>query len=273
MLRKIYFLSILFLFLFFCGIKREEKVFGLAKEQVLEESPSLQKIDNFTLEGFTETGKKRWELRADSADVEEDLVKMKHVKATIWGEEGSVNLESNKGAYDKKENKISLIENVLIKTSEGTRLTTERLVWDVQRQEANTNDEVVVEKENLTAKGKGATALTEVKKVELKENVEVRVEPKTVITCKGPLELEYDKNMAKFYEDVEVVDERGKIYADRMDVFFNPQDKKIEKVFAYGNVRILHEGNTAYAEEAVYEAKESRVILKGKPKLVIGVER
>ncbi|MCM8784261.1 MAG: LPS export ABC transporter periplasmic protein LptC [Candidatus Omnitrophica bacterium] len=264
-------LIFIFLFVFFAGCaKKEIKSLISPEESLLEESPSsLQKIDNFSLEGFTDKGKKQWELEAKTADVTENLVKMEEVKAIAWGEEGKIDLESKRGEYDKEEKKIHLINNVLIKTSEGTKLTTDELTWDVQKQEANTDKEVVVEREDLVARGKGATALAEMKKVELKEKVEVRAEPKTVITCKGPLEIDYEKNVSKFYEAVEVEDERGKILADRMDVLFNPQERKIEKVFAYGNVKILHGDNVAYADEAVYDAKESKVILKGNPQLVV----
>lgn len=235
----------------------------------MEENTSLQRINDFVLEGFTETGSKNWEIKAESADIGEDLIKMNEVKAIIWSEEGRVDLESRKGEYNKYEKKVCLSEDVLIKTSEGTTLLTDELFWDVQRQEANTDKEVIVEKENIIAKGKGATALTEIKKVELKEDVEVKVEPKTVITCRGPLELDYGKNIAKFFEEVEVEDEQGKIYADRMDVFFNPETKLVEKVFLYGNVKILHKGNIAYADEAVYDREEKKVTLKGRPRLIV----
>lgn len=266
--RKIFFV---FLFFFFFGcVKKENKGLNFSEAPLLEESPSaLQRIDNFSLEGFTEVGEKQWEIRARSADVTEDLVKMEDVKATAWGEEGKVDLESEKGEYDKGEKKIYLSNNVLIRTSEGTKLITDELTWDIQKQEADTDKEVVVERENFIAKGKGAVALTETKKVALKENVEVKAEPATIITCEGPLELDYEKNVAKFYEKVKVEDERGKIFADRMDVFFYPQEKKIEKIFAYGNIKITHEGNIAYADEAIYDAKEKKIILKGSPRLVI----
>lgn len=263
--------GIIFLFFLSFGCGKKEGVLSLSASPSLEET-SLQQIENFVLEGFTEEGKKHWELMAESADVEESLVKMDQVKAIIWDEKGKIDIKGKKGEYDKRENKICLNDDVSIETSEGTKLLTDKLVWDVKKQEASTDSKVIVEKENMVAKGKGGTALTEIKKVELKENVEVRVEPKTIITCKGPLELDYEKNIAKFYEEVMVEDERGNIYADRMEIILNPQTKKIEKIFAYGNVKVVREENVAYADEGVYSAEEGKVILKGRPKLVIETE-
>ncbi|MFN7170268.1 MAG: LPS export ABC transporter periplasmic protein LptC, partial [Candidatus Omnitrophota bacterium] len=221
---------------------------------------------------FKETGEKKWELAADSADVTEKLVRMEGIKAKVRGEEGEIDLRSKKGEYDREGEKIYLIDNVVVETSEGTKLLTDKLTWDVQKQIATTDRDVLVERENLTARGKGAVALTEIKKVELEENVEVSIEPRTMITCKGPLEMDYEKNIARFYNKVKVEDKNGKLFAERMEVFFHPQEKRIEKVFAYENVQIIREGNIAYAEEAVYEAKEHKVILKGNPRLVITAE-
>lgn len=270
MIKNVFFFIFLFFFLFGCT-EKEDKSFTVSEEvTVLENSSSpLQKIDNFNVEGFTEKGEKEWEIEAKTADVTEGLVKMEEVKATFWDEQGRVDLESDKGEYDKEGKKVYLNNNVLVRTSEGTKLVTDKLIWDVQKQEATTDEEVVVEKEGLVASGKGAVAVTEEKKVELKESVKVKADSGTVITCKGPLELDYEKNISKFFEEVRVEDERGEIFADRMEVLFNPKQREIEKVFAYGNVKIIHEGNVAYADEAVYDAGEKKVLLKGNPRLVI----
>ncbi|MCM8766217.1 MAG: LPS export ABC transporter periplasmic protein LptC [Candidatus Omnitrophica bacterium] len=261
----------IFLFLLFYGCAPGgDRLMNSSEKNMGENSPpAIQRIEDFSLEGFKETGEKQWELEADYADVSEGWVKMEAVRARVLGEEGKIDLKSGKGEYDKEERKIYLSNNVVMETSEGTRLLTDKLAWDIQKEEAITDKEVVVERDNLTVAGKGALALPEIKKVELKENIEVKAEPRTLITCKGPLELDYEKNIARFYEEVKVEDEQGELLADRMEVFFQAQDKKIEKVFAYGGVQIIRGENIAYAEEAIYEAKEHKVILKGNPRLVI----
>jgi lipopolysaccharide assembly outer membrane protein LptD (OstA) len=44
---------------------------------------------------------------------------------------------------------------------------------------------------------------------------------------------------------------------------------KIEKIVATGNVKIMQGENISYSDEAVYDAMAKKIILSGKPKLVI----
>lgn len=271
-MRKLLFCLILVLFLASCGSKNS-KPEPVSQETSPDnaEAPSApeQKISTFSLEGYAQGGKKRWEVEGESADVLEEVVKLDNVAAKTYGKEGEINLKSEKGEYDKKEGKVHLEDNVVVITSDGTKMTTERLTWDAQKEEVTTDKEVVIEKDNLTAQGKGALAFTEIKKVRLNEAVKVEIKPKTMITCSGPLDLDYEKNISIFYDDVVVEDERGRIFADKMEVHFLPQTKKIDQIFAYGNVRIMHAENTAYADEAVYDSVYGKVTLKGNPRLVI----
>ncbi len=266
---KFGFLLILVLFLTGCGNKKEGLV-SLPEESLSADIDTpAQEIDTFSLEGYTQQGKKQWQLEGKSADVLEDVVKLDRVVAKTYGEEGEINLKSDKGEYDKKEGRVRLEENVVVTTSEGTKLTTDALFWDAQKEQVTTDRGVVIERDNLTAQGKGAIAFPEIKQVKLNEEVRVEIAPKTTITCSGPLELDYEKNISVFYNNVEVEDGRGRIFADRMEVYFHPKEKAIEKIFAYGNVRLVQGENISYSDEAVYNAEEGKVTLKGNPRLVI----
>jgi lipopolysaccharide transport protein LptA len=92
-----------------------------------------------------------------------------------------------------------------------------------------------------------------------------KTEPQTTITCKGNLDMDYEKNMAVFHDDVVVDDPQMKMTAKEMTVFFEPNSKSIDKVIAKGQVRFKKEDKTAMAENAVYTAKDGKVILTGKP--------
>ena len=72
------------------------------------------------------------------------------------------------------------------------------------------------------------------------------------------------------------------IYSDRMEAFFamdrnevkkteglqEPIAGSIEIIVAKGNVRIIRGDNISYSDEAVYNAKDKKIILNGKPRLV-----
>lgn len=95
-------------------------------------------------------------------------------------------------------------------------------------------------------------------------------DPQTTITCKGNLDMDYEKNIAVFHQEVVVEDPRMKMTADKMTVFFKPDSKTIEKVVAKGRVRFKKETKSAMAESAVYTANDGRVVLTGNPKVKKG---
>lgn len=90
-------------------------------------------------------------------------------------------------------------------------------------------------------------------------------EPTTEITCKGKLDMDYEKNIAVFHNDVTVEDPRMKMNADQMTVYFESKEKNIEKVVATGNVRFKKEDKSAMSNQAVYTAKDGKIVLTGQP--------
>ena len=91
----------------------------------------------------------------------------------------------------------------------------------------------------------------------------------TVITCDGPLDIDYEKNLAVFNNNVKIVDEKGEVTSNRLDAYLNRQTKAIVKAIAKGEVKILRNNNYSYSDEAVYLAREHKVVLTGRPKIVI----
>ncbi|MCK4859066.1 MAG: LPS export ABC transporter periplasmic protein LptC [Candidatus Omnitrophica bacterium] len=113
-----------------------------------------------------------------------------------------------------------------------------------------------------------------------KENKDVRLEGDvkgvfkqqnyvTTITCDGCLEVDNLKKKAVFEENVVVHNKDGKISADKIEVFFNEENKKIVKIVAIGNVQIERKGNRSYSEEAIYLVEQEKIILTGRPRVEI----
>jgi len=270
--------------------------FGLyAEERKPQESD--EQISDFSLAGYGEKGKKSWDLSGKTADIFTDVVKLKNVIGNLYGKEEDIKLIADKGDFNKTDGKVHLEQNVVITTSSGTKLTTESLDWDRKAQLVTTKDLVNIERENMVTSGIGAIGQMGLKQVTLEKDVKVDilaqpkegkspdVKDKTIITCDGPLVVDYEKNIATFNNNVKVERIDSTIYSDKMDVFFIPSSKeekkseetkasgfmgnKIEKIIARGNVKVIRGDNISYSEEAIYTASDKKLILSGRPQLII----
>lgn len=262
---------------------------GAGQKQAQQKQPaqkpeeSQQQMLDFSLSGYTQRGKKSWEVTGKSADIFSDIVRLTRVNANVYGEEENINLTSDKGTYDKASGKMHLEDKVIITTQTGAKLTTDSLDWDRTSQKITTADAVNIEKQNLKAQAKGLEGQPNLKKVFLKDEVQVEIkedpgpgnaitsskEP-TVITCDGPLEIDYDKGIATFNTNVRVDQkEQGEMYADKMEAHFDFKNKKILRIKSMGNVKIVKGENISYSDEAEYSAITKKMILSGRPRLVI----
>jgi LPS export ABC transporter protein LptC len=264
-----------------------------ALEQPAQDSD--QQIRDFSLSGFGEKGKKTWDLAGKSADIFDEVIKLKDVIGNLYGEKENIQLTADKGDFNKVDAKVHLEDNVIITTSSGTKLTTESLDWDRKKQLVSTKDQVNIERENMITEALGAYGQPNLNKVTLEKDVKVNINPATnpntasglkdkiIITCDGPLEINYEKNIATFKNNVKVENKDSSIYSDIMDVYFASSDKsspkadsnsiimgsKIEKIVSRGNVKIVRGENISYSDEAVYTAADKKIVLSGKPKLII----
>lgn len=281
--------NFLFIVFLFCSLN-----FAIAQENSTN-STSDQQMDDFSVAGYADKGKKAWEVAGKSADISSNIIKLQNVESKLYGEKEDVKLTAQKGDFDRKEGSMRLEKDVVITTSSGGKMQTESLDWDRNKQVVSTKDTVKIEKEDIVIQGQGAKGFPDLKKVNLERDVQVDIIPKEkellknkiTITCDGPLEVDYLKNIATFSNNVSVEAEDVRIDSDKMDVYFFAKqdsksdlkavkdvtevksDTKIDKIIAYGNVKIIKGDNISYSEEAVYSAIDKKIALKGKPKLVI----
>ena len=144
----------------------------------------------------------------------------------------------------------------------------------------------------------GATGEPNLNKVTLEKEVKVKIEPqasaqkeavsknKTItINCDGPVQIDYQKNIATFNTNVKVESDDILLYSDVMDIYFSLDKQnakpassdqtlagmgsKLERIIAKGNVKIIKGENTSYSDEAVYTAADKKITLLGRPKLII----
>ncbi len=60
------------------------------------------------------------------------------------------------------------------------------------------------------------------------------------------------------------------IFSDKLVIHYSAEDEEVDKVEAFGNVRILQENRRGESEHAVYDNKAGKIILDGNPKVVQG---
>lgn len=261
------------------------------------EQESDQQISDFSLAGYAEKGMKSWDISGKSADIFDNIVKLKSVVGNLYGKEEDVKLTADKGDFDKQNGSVHLEQDVVITTSSGAKLTTDSLDWDRKNQLVTTKDRVNITKENMVTTGQGIIGKPNLNLVTLEKDVRVDINPeakegklpsekdKTIITCDGPLEVDYARNIATFKDNVLVDTHDNLIYSDTMEVYFVPTKKEakaqeadkssmfmgtqIQKIISRGNVKIIHGQNISYSDEATYTTADKKILLTGKPKLII----
>lgn len=258
--------------------------------QANDSKGSDQQVGDFNLAGFGEKGKKSWDLSGKSADIYNDVVKLKEVVGNHYADKDSINLTADSGDFNKKSGVVHLQDNVVITTSTGAKLTTDSLDWDRKQQIISTLDKVNLARQDMNLSGEGAKGATVLKQVSLEKNVRLDISPldkvknikeKIMITCDGPLDVDYEKNIAIFNNNVKVEKPDLIIYSDKLQVYFSPKSEEnkksqesmamsssINKIVASGNVRIFRGDNVSYSQEAIYNSLDKKITLTGRPQLI-----
>jgi lipopolysaccharide export system protein LptA len=60
------------------------------------------------------------------------------------------------------------------------------------------------------------------------------------------------------------------IFSDKLVVSYAEKSDEVDKVEAFGNVRIIQLNRTGFADQAVYERRNGRIVLTGNPRVVQG---
>ncbi len=197
-----------------------------------------QEFKKFSLAGFDDQGKKFWNLEGDTAKINPDKV-------------------------------VFLQQNVTLKLRDDTVIRTDNVLWSQDGGVMRTNSAVDVDHQNIKIKGMGALGRPADSFIQLNRDIEVLIQPNTRISCKGPMKIYYKDNKLIFFRNVKVVDQRGSLSANRMDVFFDSQTKKVKQIFAAGNVVIVRSGDTTRSNRAIYSLATGSIRLEGNPEVTL----
>lgn len=248
-------LLVVFLFTGGCGNKEEPKKAKEAKSPdgakaagASDKAPAdavNHKVLSFNLEGLTERGVKKWDVKGESAEaISENRVKLDNIVASAYGEESEAVITADKGIYDRGKNNVMLEKNV-----HATILATQSFAGDFVEGSGQINDK----------RPDGAKGDKSKKK-------------KTIITCDGEVQFDYEKNQVFFLKNVKVVNEDGTIDADKITVNLDPNTRKLREIVADGNVKIVRDDNTTFSQKASYSEVDKKVTLSGRPKLILSAE-
>lgn len=235
-----------------------------------------QQMEGFNLEGYKEGGAKAWDVKGKTADIVGDTIAITNVDANNYGDQ-TVNLKAETGVIDKATGNVELKTDVVITSETGSQLKTDTLNLDKQKDLVSTSDPVTITDKNMTATGTGLTARPgmETAQMEKDVNVKVQVEPDkdpnkiVTITCDGPMTIEEKKSMATFNDNVVAVQDDRTLKADKVEIYFDTDKKKIKELICIGHVQIIQGENKTFAERAVYNADDQKIVLSGQPKLIL----
>ncbi len=249
-------------------VKKQEAV-----QKIKEGKEVEQKVLSFSIDGRTSKGVKSWHLEGKTAEFIDDEIFLNDLKAYALTDNGKIDLVSDRGVFRRSLGEVELIGNVKVLNDMGVTLISNSAKWSQNSKEILSDDIVYIEHEKMKARGEGAIANSEEKIAILKKNVEVNIEPDTEVRCDGPLEMRYEENTATFKDNVRVKDKDGKIFADKLIVYFGGDEKKLERVEAEGNVKVQRGKSYTLCEKAVYTESTKHAKLTGRAQVIIDPEQ
>ncbi len=234
---------------------------------------SQQRIKDFYLSTQKKTDGDAWEVKGKEAVVSDGSIEIEEMEGKYFQKDDTIKVKADKATMDKGKNDVRLEKNVVVENQKGMKLNTEKLKWERDKNRIYTEEPVYIEKENtMKLEAKGMQADTSLKKVKFPEEVKLDVKEERgpiKVTCDGPVEINYEKGEAVFNKNVIVDNPEGKMMAETAVVYFDKTTNRIDKIVAKGDVRIIRDDNVTFAEKATYVDSEKRLVLEGRPRLVI----
>ena len=230
-------LSGAFVFFFMQG-KEHRHISKPSTPQAVIDTSHDQELKKFTLTGFDDKGQKFWNLQGDSAKIDAGQT-------------------------------VFLDQNVTLHLKDGTVIRTDHVQWSQDGGTMRTNSPVFVDHDSIKVKGIGAVGRPNDSFIQLNHQIQMVDANGSVLTCDGPMKIYYNENKMFFYRNVKAVDQRGTLKAKRMDVFFEPTQKKVTQIIANGEVEILRGTDTTHSQRAIYTVATGSIRLEGNPDITV----
>ncbi|MCK4463470.1 MAG: LPS export ABC transporter periplasmic protein LptC, partial [Candidatus Omnitrophica bacterium] len=222
------------------GEKIEKTVRAEVGDRSKEEIDIKHKVHGFKLEGFTKTGENQWYIEGDFAKIIDKDIILNSIKGESFGKDISVILTADKGIYNRGSGLTELNGNVIVTTSDGGKVSMDFARWDAKKGEIETDSHVIIEHGGIMLEGRGALVRPKQKWAMLEKEIKVRDASNRVITCDGPLEVDYGKREAVFNNNVQILDTEGRMSANKLVAYFDPDTRTIERIEWIGDVECIY---------------------------------
>src|SRR6185369_1397794 len=168
------------------------KLRNVEKFRAKSEKPELSKEVKGRIEGYeqrvTKDGRLYMLVKA-SVDItfSDDHHELENVSLAVYPPEGDVpdQISAARAIYRPTTNVISFVGNVKIATKDKLQVTTESLSFDQNTGVAQTDAPIAFNRENVSGTSTGALVEQKNKRLELKKDVAIRVEPQANAATKG----------------------------------------------------------------------------------------
>ncbi len=222
------------------GEKIEKTVKAEVGDIVKDQIDIKHRVHSFKLEGFTKSGENQWCIEGDFAKIIDKDIILSGIKGQSFGKDISVILTADKGIYNRTSGLTELSGNVIVTTSDGGKVRMDFARWDAKKAEIKTDSRVIIEHGGIILEGTGALVRPKEKWAMLEKEVKVTDTSNRVITCDGRLEVDYEKREAVFNDNVQILDTEGRMSANKLIAYFDPDKRVIEKIEWIGDVEAVY---------------------------------
>jgi lipopolysaccharide export system protein LptA len=240
------------------------KLRNVEKFKAKSEKPELSKEVTGVVEGYEQRvtnkdGRLYMHIKA-SRDItfSDNHHELENVHLAVYPPEGDVpdQISAARAIYWPNTNIVSFVGNVKIDTKEKLHVATESLSFDQNSGVAQTDDAVAFNRENVSGTSTGAVVEQKAKRLELKKDVAIKIEPQlngakstrarpvTIRAARGTFEHEASK--LTFAGGATVEQERDILSGENIYATLN-QEKRLQKAEIRGNsyLRTMEPGRAA----------------------------
>src|SRR6185369_7337388 len=239
------------------------KLRNTSRFKVASGDPELSKEVTGVIEGYERRITKNdrlWLLVKASRDItfSDEHHELENVNMAVYPPEGETpdQISASRAIYQPKTEIISFVGNVKIETREKLKVATESLAFDQNSGIAQTDSPVSFERENVSGTSVGAVVEQKSKRLELKKDVQLTIEPgpgakassrtRPVAIKAAHGTFEQLSMQLAFSGGVTVEQEKDILSGDNLTAFLNEQ-KRLQKAEIRGNsyMRVMDPGRAA----------------------------
>jgi lipopolysaccharide export system protein LptA len=247
------------------------KLRNTTKFEMRPGAAELSKKETGRIEGYeqriTKAGRLYlWLRAAREITFEDGHHELENVNLVVYPAVGDKpdQITSTRAIYDQKNNVISFLGNVKVETKDALKVSTESIVYNQTTEVAQTDVPMTFSRENVSGKATGAMVEAKTKKLELRKDVEITVQPevpknpadqppKPPSTRSRPVTIhaahavfEQQTMRLSFSGGVTAEQERDIMSGDNMNALLN-QKKRLEQIEVRGNsyLRSMAPGHAA----------------------------